>query len=769
MSVQNAVGTQKQFSAQPKSVYEQRLVGLPAQTKIDAGYSDELQKLGESLGVLGGAADRYVEHREKRKEKIGIAEAERVVSMQDEESLQKMGAIEALNNFSDFNLSDNPYAITTYEKMRGKYFASKAQTDYSTYREGLPPAKDAKEENSRFVDFMQTKYGDVYGVTSDTQAFQQGFFDNFIPAQVKVNQTWNSEKTQEIETMRKGMTLATISDIAEKGYFLNSNQIANDLTTTFGHSNMAGATIPERIGYGEEFFKSFIQMTGDYNKLTQIAENTILGVDPEGNPIKISEVINLSPYQRAGEVVSSQIYDEKKQTFMKGLEGKPDAEVNASFEGLKTSDPHFYNEIKTQRDTVIQRNKAIEDRKRLKEEQARAESFAMGQLSEGFQADWEAYNSGSDMTKYGKARATTHSDIMVKYKTINAKGEVIEKEEKATKEQAFAFAKQMYGHIVSSDKSDDEKSRDLFKLFEWKPVGFMKDTFKTDIQSALDSLSPDNPKMNDTLFRAMGMHRRDPDKFNRLFGTETSNQINVIKALSEGAGGDFTEGARRYSVGRDRLNDPTLKKAIDTKIDTRLAYGTTIAGFRTLEGGETSLNTSILSNKDIYNSVRETARYLHASGMDDQQAVKIATQEAQKYQFVYRETAVPKDIFNGIKTDQQAKVGKMALDRMIGNFSKTAGIEEQFVNIDWDSDRGLFVMSGGGQHTTRDINDIEWEGNTLLEEWTKDSKAQGHNVSLEDIVKQRTAGDWTNGSQSQGIRNTWKEVEDQKNNPYRSR
>ena len=769
MSIQNAIGTQKQFSAQPKGVYEQRLQGLPAQTKIDVGYSDELQKLGESLGVLGGAVDRAFDGREKRKEKIGIAEAERVVAMQDEESLRKMGAIEALNNFSEFNLSDNPYAITTYEKMRGKYFAAIAQDDYTTYRESQPPAKDAQEENSRFVNFMQTRYGDSYGVTSDTQAFQQGFFDNFIPAQRKVNQVWNTEKTKEIETMRKGITLATIGDIVERGYSLEAPQLANDLTTAFGHSNMAGATIPERVGYSEEFAKSFIQMTGDYNKLTQIAENTVIGVDPEGNLIKMSEVVNLSPYQRAGEVVSSQIFDEKKQTFMKSLEGKPEAEVNATFEGLKATDPHFYNEMRNQQDTVIKQNKILEERKRIQEVQAKAQSHAQEQVSEGFQADWEAYNSGSDMTRYGKARATGYSDIMVKYKTLNAKGEVVEKEEKATKEEAFAFAKSLYSQIVSSDKSDDEKSRDLFKLFEWKPVGFMKDTFKTDIHSALDSVSPEKPQMNDTLFRAVELYKNDPNKFNRLFGNDTTGQINTLMALSQGAGGDFLEGARRYSVGRDKLNDPVLRKAIDAKIDSRLAYGTTLSGFQNLDGGEASLNTSILANKDIYDNVRETARFLHASGIDEQQAVKIATQEAQKYQFIYKDIAVPKDIFSEIKSDRQAVVGRYALDRMIGNFAKEAGVEEQFVMIEWDTRRDLFVMQGGGKHTTRDINDITWEGNNLLEEWSKEAQAQGKNVSLDEIVKQRTASVWRNSSQSQGIRKAWNEAEDVKANPWRSR
>ena len=211
-SVVGAIGTEKQFSPQPKATYEKRLASLPARFDTSGIGSDGMQ-LARSLGVLGDTIAAAGVSGEKNKEKLGIAEAERIVSGRTEGDLKKLTAIEMLHNYGNFDVSDNPYAIATVEKMRGKYFGAKAKEDYMSQRSQQPPAKTADEEVQQFNQFVGQQYGQVANVSSDPAAFQKGFYDSNLANQIDVAHTRSQEIDLERKAILKGSTQAALGEI----------------------------------------------------------------------------------------------------------------------------------------------------------------------------------------------------------------------------------------------------------------------------------------------------------------------------------------------------------------------------------------------------------------------------------------------------------------------------------------------------------------------------------------------------------------------------
>ena len=744
-NVKTAVGIEKQFSPQPRDLYQKNLQGLSGNIRVDVDASTKYQDLARSLGVLGDTLEADFISKEKNKKKIGIAEAERIISSQSEEDMMKLSAIELLNNHSEHSVADNPYAITTIEKMRGKYFGARAKTEYDVWRKDQPPVREASEEVARYKNYVQKHYSNVVDISTDQEAFEKGFYDNFIPDQKEKADNFLKEKSTEMDVLRQGSTLASLSETAERGNIDSKEDIAKKLNETFGASNLAGASSGERVKYMDEFLDNFVMVTGDYEKAKYLAENVILGTDLKGNPIKASGVVPLSSYFRKAEVRTGQLFRERVQKSLKDFETMPIPEINAMYDTWEKSDPHWFQVMSPYRDNIMAQRERADQKAKQDKANSQVDSHVKGLAQQSLYYQYEGYLAGSTHAFDGNAVASSFSFLpKIAYQKYGKDGSVEEKEYSFDRAEVFQFVNQKTVEIAQSDMSPEAKNEAFLKLYNWPPADQVKGAYKMAVDTALDNLNTDRLQTNakgailsDQALSAIDMYKTNPEMFTGIFGQDTAAKVATLATLSQGAG-SLEGGVASYASANDKRKDPVRLKEAKAKLGSYISTESSLGGFTSLNGEAVSLKMSLAGNASIHRQVEEQAlNYMLAEDIDPKTAVEKATENVRKSNYVYRDTAVPKSIFNGIHVENKAAMGQQTLNWFVENFKQQTGIEDTYLSTEYDSNRELFIIRGGGTFKSYTVNDITWQGNEMLRQMEENGKAQSgsRNITLEDIKR----------------------------------
>lgn len=203
--VSNAIGTQKQFAAQPQSTYQKQLRNPQFGNGIHQSTDMDAELLARSLGVLGDSIGREADAEERRKrEQFTDEEAQRMIAGKD---LTKFDRVVALQQSDKgYDLTDNPYAMAALERSIGKVAASSAASSYSENAE-LPDTIDgavqgyqqvASDTYKNFQDNIKNKY-----------AFDQGF--NSVLADTIPKVAEDARKQIAENTRKKGMRIVDVN------------------------------------------------------------------------------------------------------------------------------------------------------------------------------------------------------------------------------------------------------------------------------------------------------------------------------------------------------------------------------------------------------------------------------------------------------------------------------------------------------------------------------------------------------------------------------
>ena len=734
-NVKTAVGIEKQFSPQPRDLYQKNLQGLSGNIRVDVDASTKYQDLARSLGVLGDTLEADFISKEKNKKKIGIAEAERIISSQSEEDMMKLSAIELLNNHSEHSIADNPYAITTIEKMRGKYFGARAKTEYDVWRKDQPPVKEASEEVARYTKYVQDTYGEVSGVATDQEAFQKGFYDNFIPDQKEKADGFLKEKANEMDVIRKGSALAEATEIMENAKQFTPTEVAERLTNLFKEATLAGQSYKDKWELAGFITDSYAKLYGDVDGLQQIREETLIGsVDPKtGNPLRLSDFYPASDAYRMAEVRAFQINNEEMRTETERLKGLTIPELHAYKDELFETDIKEFNKMLPSVTALITQKEQEEKKQKAAQIQVSAERYVQQEAEAFLQAQFEAKTKNWTITSSGAPRYDSLSAMPpIPYKTIDSQGNIITKEFRMTKELADGIVWKGVQQIEQdSSLSPKEKFDRVFDLFGWEPASGAKEMYKNTITSALTTITPDQ-KMTPQLQRSLDLYQTSPEKFHELFGKDATAITSAILTLGNSRG-NLEEGIMLYATTKDKRRDEKLMTQVKTEINRHISLDTTLEGFKGIDGNLLDIRMSLSANSTVRMQVEELATTLRLAGLDTKTAIKDSVESVKKVNYIYKETTVPKSIFNDLPVENKGYVGKLALDHIVANYCNETGMQEAFIRVEWDFERNQLVINNDPRYT---VNDIQWEALERLKELEKGQAQSGsRNVTLEDIKR----------------------------------
>lgn len=740
-NLSNAIGTQQQFTPRPRDTYEKRLV----HPTINTYESNSGMMLAKSLGVLSDALNIEALSGEKRKEKIGIYEAERIMAGRTEDDIRKLNAIEMLNTHGEYRISDNPYAVTTIEKMRGKYLGSRVKTEYEldvVANQGR--MKTPEEEVQRYNKYIHDKYQALGTNTTDNEAFSKGYFENHIFDQLDVANKQINYKSSELETDRKITTNAELSKIIDTSYTSKPEDITAKFNETMAHNRMAGATRGERIEQTKIFLKNLTDQTGDATQLEHLIENGIIGVDDKGTNIKIGDVIDAQPFKRNAESRTRQLHEVRIQSDLKRLSESSPAIINSQYDEWKAKDPTYFNVMVPYRDNLLNQQEQMERRKQMKEAKQKATQFADEKAFSIYENQYKAYGAGNNKDVMGYNVATTFGELPeFSYETIESDGSVATKKYSHSHETFNRFIdKKIYDITSRIDLPIEEKARQTMKILQWGAANHTSNSIKMQIGNTMDTLTIDKLKTDpnglvylpENLNLGMEMYRTDHESFRNIMGETLTNEVETLQLLNQSTGGNLNEAVNLYALSKDKRKDPVFSKDVKGKV--AIAAGqASFSGFFGIDGKEMKIDTSLISNYAITKRVTTLAENLVYAGYTVDNAIETSLKKAKETSYVYKDTAIPRSIFNSINTDEKARVGKAVLDYYVDRFTQETGVARDHITIDFDINRNRLKILGGGKMTAYSVNDITYSGNEFVKAWSEQPK-QGSNMSYEDLQKQ---------------------------------
>ena len=202
-AISSAIGTQRQFTKQPERPYQKQLITPSFGAGIDYNTNYNLQSLASSLGLLGkGLMAESIAADKRMREQLTTEDAERMIAGKTSKDLKQLDVTQELQHSDKgFDLTDNPYAMATLEKARGKMLSAQAKEQWLADNETTVP-KSMEEAVQSFNENLQGFYSDAQnGRITNKYAFDQGFYEGSMKDALQIahiaNQKINTEARAE--------------------------------------------------------------------------------------------------------------------------------------------------------------------------------------------------------------------------------------------------------------------------------------------------------------------------------------------------------------------------------------------------------------------------------------------------------------------------------------------------------------------------------------------------------------------------------------------
>lgn len=727
-NVSNAFGTQRQFSARPQAAYERSLNKVAASATVAAPTGNDGIRLAQSLGVLGNALDGQLEAREKNLDKVCLADAERVSAGLTDSDWRTKTALTLLNEKGAFNTADKPYAVAMVEKMRGKYFSAQADSEYQLWRKDKGNPKTAADEAAQYQKFMHDKFGEVSSIASNAEAFNAGYFDNFIPQTVKHVNDHIKQKSEEYDVSRVGGTQAALGNIALTYNTMDAEQTTAAVNKAISDAQVAGGDSAEIYTNVEKFVSEFAERSGDVDKLSNMFENVMVP-DGKGGMVKLGSKVDMSHAVKIAETVKRSRWDKEVDDKKNSLLQMSVDQIHAEFDRMEKEDNHLFQTMAPLRDTIITERKTAEEKVKKQQRKALAQQLGESAKTDYVRQRLGLYVNGASADIYGKPIEQSTGDFAGKVKVPDPENPGSTKDVTITQSDINMAVQNQLEYYASQNLPDGELADASFKLLEWGPAKDYADSFKQVMTSDLGSLSLDklgrdgdgNAVLSGNIKSAMVMFHSNHDRFANVFGESVAKKIATLD-LIRGGTGSLEEAVDIYAKSRSNRESADIREKVDKAIGNMMPQ-LALDNFTTLDGASVSLDVEKGYNWDMGERVRSVAEALLYGGYSEDEAKDLAAKYARNTYFSYRGSAMPKGLFEQLAVDDKMTNGKYVLDDTVSFYKKEhPDLADSAIWVDYDESTGVYTVNGGG-YTPHvwDRNSLVDYGNKRGTEWTDDT------------------------------------------------
>lgn len=744
--ISNAVGTERQFTPQPDSVYQGRYQGLGVSQGASA--QPNVLDVADSMAKLSEALQGYTVNHEKYLNAKGEIEATDMINGMSAGAIEKLNAIDAAQLEGYADSAANPYFMAYAEKLRGNFLGARMKQDYDA-KYAMESANSAEEEMKRYSNFMN-EWRDAHLKDSAPQnqlAFDHGFYENSMVNMGNLATAWNKKKNEENVVVTMANMQSELGDVIKNSVdLLKSNGAMTDrVQSIFNEGRLMGLPPQYRQKLLEDFTQEIVK-TGHIpaKRLSQMLDKITIQTSMDGSTLKASDLLDMQGIETIASQYNRQFVTQEKYDWVEKFRKQGEAGYKVALKeiaNMRTTDPEKaleYNGLLPELRSKIDHDTS--EKKML--------SRNMLGLNGGKGRDSSPTGGGNGGLKDPEKikniiGAWASGGTMYDGVAINSY--------KFNTDTTYPLVWNELMYYAENNNSDA-----FFRLMDMKQLGDIKSTFAADLASKLASIKPsDDGGVNiggdPAMMGLVQMVTSNVNNVEHSFGADVAKQARILKSLTD-VSGDFNSGLRLFSMYNNADHDVVSK---NKELVEAQMNGYTIEGVRHLDSVNSSGSSDTVRfdsnmNSDLRDEIVDLATAYTTCGYTPSDAVNKAGSDVVNNFQTYHWGAFPKAVYNNLGTPDDEGYFTHAIDKLCynaagdGNPADAVHIEynrytQMFYGTDWNNGgHAEMSLAEARRIAKQDYDDaVDYMANQQQKASSEDNN---YDASVDSINDERSSG-----------------------------
>lgn len=715
--VSNALGTARQFTPRPDSLYQGRYGGLSVQqATADISKSAEL---AENMNKLNAVVQGYSVQHEKYLDTRGQLEAENLINGLSADDIKKLSVVDAAQASGIVSSMDNPYFLAHAEKLRGTFLARQMKLDYDN-EYAMNPSASLKEEQERFADYANKYKDNLFKSNSRPQniaAFDMGFNENQLVNYTNLATDWNKKKYQDDITVTMASTQSKLGDIIQNSPELLkvNGAMTQAVQEAFNETRLMGLPMSYRMKLLDDFATQIVQ-TGhlDGTRLEQMLDNVVVQTGLDGTKTVASSLLDMQTYKTYAAKFNEQFMTKQKEDMINSYVEKGKAGMDtylADLEKMRIEDPdnaptfsNLYPQIKNG----------------INQKEAERKAIAREKLKAQLEVQKEA-KKGEDL----RGAIVTWCNKGTFYNGMSISTIKMDKEELSS--VALPLLQQFQG------QGDFDK---VTRLMSMPQMSAIRNDISADITYKLDSILPASDgtvNVDSSTLALLQFYTNNPNSVEHMFGSEVAKRARMLNSLFTLHNGDMSLTLQDFATYNSA--DKDTKEGYASQVRSLItSTGYTAEGVLHLSEDDNfdTVSVPIASNPDLEDAVADLATIFCVQGLSPYDALNKAGYVVSNNFATYHGAVFPKgitmDIAYGMSEEQSEIYFRRSLADAIYGLTTTNGAN---VDVAYNRAMQVFTFSDPATYQTISVSLGELR-QKALDRWNKD---------MEWNDSQQTSGD----------------------------
>lgn len=746
--VSNTLGTARQFTPRPDSLYQGRYGGLSVQqATADISKSAEL---AENMNKLNAVVQGYLVQHEKYLDTRGQLEAENLINGLSADDIKKLSVVDAAQASGIVSSMDNPYFLAHAEKLRGTFLARQMKLDYDN-EYAMNPSASLKEEQERFANYANKYKDSLFKSNSRPQniaAFDMGFNENQLVNYTNLATDWNKKKYQDDITVTMASTQSKLGDIIQNSPELLkvNGAMTQAVQEAFNETRLMGLPMSYRMKLLDDFATQIVQ-TGhlDSTRLEQMLDNVVVQTGLDGTKTVASSLLDMQTYKTYNAKFNEQFMTKQKEDMINSYVEKGKAGMDAylaDLEKMRIEDPdnapafaNLYPQIKNG----------------INQKEAERKAIAREKLKAQLEAQKEAKKSndlrGAIVTWCNKG--TFYNGMSIS--TI-----------KMDKEELSMVALPLLQQF--QEQGDFDK---VTRLMSMPQMSAIRNDIAADITYKLDSILPASDgtvNVDSSTLALLQFYTNNPNSVEHMFGSEVAKRARMLNSLFTLHNGDMSLTLQDFATYNSA--DKDTKEGYASQVRSLItSTGYTAEGVLHLSEDDNfdTVSVPIASNPDLEDAVADLATIFCVQGLSPYDALNKAGYVVSNNFATYHGAIFPKgiaiDIAYGMSNEVSEIYFRRSLADAIYSLTTTNGAN---VDVSYNRAMQVFTFSDPATYKTISVSLGELRQKALYRwnrdmEWNDSQQTSGDSsYTIDDINNEReTSGSYTSNMYGTGLRSVF--------------
>lgn len=663
--ISNALGTARQFTPKPDSLYQGRYRDMGV-SQVHAGQS-AWSTLADNMSKLNNALQSYAVSHEKYLDSTGLDKAQDLIKSKSPEDIEKLNIMDGAQTAGVIDVGSNPYFKAYAEKLRGNFLGARIKQNYDA-EFADKPAKSVEDELKRFNEYVSNYRKGLNDTAppSNIVAFDRGFYENSLTNATNLVGAYNKKKNEEY-------VINTVADITnEMGDLINdapqllaldNHSFSDKVREIFNAGRLMGLPAQYRQKLADDFTKRLIE-TGaiPYDRLKMMMDAVTVQTDMAGNEKKLSDIVDMNGLEETTLAYNLK-YDKKRvdEFINKYGNTRQYDKFIAETDGLRYIDPKEYR---------FRMSIASQIHSRQQQREAEIKAEARARLAVANRANGSRGSTGGSNSKIAD------TDIMDKAIGAWCNGETYTPQYGTIGNMKFdepLFTSRVMNELQYL--ASIGATTGITKLMSMPQVASVKKDIVSQINSSLASIHFDsggNVVYDKNVENYLKWFQADPAGASFLYGDSASNEAQVICSLQT-ATGDMNTALSYYATWNTKSSEE--KKNAKSSLQS---YYDIDKGVENMRTGEME---SVILTADP--SLRETWKTLSAilimRGADEISAQNTAGKKIAENLGYFRGAVFPKSVLNELGTGNDTKYFTLAIDAL-SNWQEDVNLSYDFTN-----------------------------------------------------------------------------------------